>query len=94
MQYEQINKMLDEITSPLPNQEPAMECVILLRSGKEAHGSLSRVQYSGGQWGLRMLIPTEQRAGGVSMLEMFFDYADVEAIAVKRDVAAKPRVVT
>ena len=84
-----IDKLFAETESPFPNQSPAAQCVIVLRSGREFQGSLSKHE-----GGLRMMVPANMAPGKATMLEIYFDYDDVAAVAVQRDiVATAPRIV-
>lgn len=84
---------LDEAESPIPDQEPAIKCTIVLHGGREMTGALSRHGVGGFQ-GLRMLVPVSLHAGGATMMEVFFPFAAVLAFVTERKVtAAAPRIV-
>lgn len=91
-----IEKLFSEAKSPLPDQAPAIECAVILRSGKEFQGSLSETMPDDAcpEPMLRMLAPAPRTSGLVNMVEIYFSYDDVVAIAVVRQVSVEtPRIV-
>lgn len=88
-----IEKLFDEAPkmtlpdgTPDPSQAPALECVVVLRgSVPPIEGCLSTTA----EGGLRFLSPTTDKNNKRVMLEQFFDYADVVAVCVQREVKAE-----
>ena len=89
-------KLEDGSGKPVPGQAPALQCVIILRSGGNTEGVLSTTA----EGALRMMSPLPyvpgQGARSTAMMEQFFDYEDVMVVAIKREVQAAPgsRLVT
>lgn len=75
-------KLTDATGTPIPNQAPALECVVLFANGQAIRGSLSKTP----EGTLRMMTPGQEDNRPV-LVEQFFDYAAVSAIALTRDVA-------
>lgn len=72
---------------PVEGQAPALQCHIMLRPGHTLQGALSITK----EGMLRMLTPTEipdpqTRRTKTVLAEQFFDYDDVVAIVLERDV--------
>ena len=83
-------KMLLPDGTPDPSQAPALPCHVVLRgSVPPIEGVLS----TSAEGGLKRLTPTQVEDKGnrrmkTVLVEQFFDYADVIAVAVQRDVKA------
>lgn len=70
--------------SPLPDQAPAIECLVILRGMSTAMAGALSIAPGGG---LRMLSPTGDAAHGkIPMVEQFFDWEDVLCFGVRREV--------
>jgi len=92
-----LRRLFAENPSPLPNQAPALECAVMFAGGGTSEGALSETP----DGGLRMLTPMTPQAPGlrpgkVMMIEKFFAYEDIVAVAVRREVTieAPTRIVS
>lgn len=71
--------------NPVPNQTPAIECVVMFTSGQAIRGALSRTP----EGTLRMMSAASENNKPV-LVEQFFDYSAVGAISLVREVKAAP----
>lgn len=89
-----IRRLLAEAKSPLPDQAPAIQCLLVLRGMASAiEGSLSETP----EGGLRLLSPTGEKGAALNtilMVEQFFDYHDVLMVAARVDVKLDHRIYT
>lgn len=79
-------KLTAEDGTPRDDQAPALECMLVLKSGMQVAGSLSVTP----EGTLRLLMLNQRTdrgmAGAPVMTESFFDYDQVSMITVKREV--------
>jgi hypothetical protein len=75
------------IGTPVPaaEQAAALECMVMFPSGQSIRGSLSKTP----EGGLRMLSVSQDNGQSV-LVEQFFDYSAVAAVALVRPVAVAP----
>jgi hypothetical protein len=75
-------KLTDGSGRPIEGQAPAIECNVMLGSGQVIMGALSTTP----EGMLRLLSPGKDQQNRPILIEQFFCYADVQVIAVRRDV--------
>jgi len=82
---------LENAKSPLPDQAPAIQCAVVMRSGVTIQGALSASEHGG----LRMMSQCGAAGPeGIPMVEQFFDGADVEIYGVPKHVVVDtPRII-
>jgi len=77
--------LTDAAGNPVPNQTPAIECMVLFQSGGAIRGALSRTP----EGMLRMLSPGQEGNQQV-LVEQFFDYDAIAAVSLIRRINATP----
>jgi len=77
--------LTDAAGALVPNQTPAIECMVLFQSGGAIRGSLSRTP----EGMLRMLSPGQEGNQQV-LVEQFFDYDAIAAVSLIRRINATP----
>lgn len=82
---------LEHAKSPFPDQAPAVQCAVVMRSGVTIQGALSASDLGG----LRMMSQCGTPGpDGIPMVEQFFDGADVEVYGVPKHVVVDtPRII-
>jgi len=71
--------------TPVPGQAPAIECVVMFNNGQAVRGSLSETP----EGALRLLSPGVED-GRPMLVEQFFGYEAISAVAIPRAVSAAP----
>jgi hypothetical protein len=83
-------KLTNTDGSPQDGQAPAMECMVMMRSGAVISGVMSVTK----DGALRMLTQGTRNSNGSRqvpiLVEQFFDFSDVMMVAVERQVTASP----
>ncbi len=78
--------LVDASGTPVPDQVPAIECVVMFACGQTVRGSLSTTQ----DGLLRMLSPGTDNDRPV-LVEQFFSYAAVATLALVREIRTEAR---
>jgi hypothetical protein len=78
--------LLDANGAPVPDQAPALDCVVMFSFGQTIRGSLSRTP----EGALRMMSPGTDNGRGV-LVEQFFDDSVVASVALVREIKTDAR---